>query len=99
MAKQQKKASRPHASLLTKLVVVALLAAIGLKLYDLREQVASAEAEKASYARAVEERSRENQALAADIEEGATPEKMEEIARNELGLVTPGEYVFFDTSN
>ena len=26
-------------------------------------------------------------------------EKMEEIARNELGLVTPGEYVFFDTSN
>ena len=99
MAKQQKKAARPHASLLTKLVVVALLAAIGLKLYDLRGQVAEAEQEKASYAQAVEERSRENQSLAADIEEGATPEKMEEIARNELGLVTPGEYIFFDTSN
>jgi cell division protein FtsB len=99
MAKQQKKAARPHASLLTKLVVVALLAAIGLKLYDLREQVAAAEMEKASYAQRVEDQSRENQALAKDLEEGFTPEKVEEIARRVLNLVRPGEYIFFDTSN
>ena len=99
MAKQQKKAARPHASLLTKLVVVALLAAIGLKLYDLREQVAAAEAEKASYTLAVEEQARENQSLEKDLEEGFTPEKVEEIARRVLNLVRPGEYIFFDTSN
>ena len=99
MAKATKKAARPHASLLTTLVIVAVLAAIGLQLYDLRGQVAAAEAERASYEQQVEEKSRENQSLADDIAQGATPEKMEEIARNELGLVTPGEYVFFDTSN
>lgn len=40
-----------------------------------------------------------NESLAADIAEGTTPEKMEELAREELGLVTPGEYVFYDVSN
>ena len=99
MAKKQQKKTRPHAGLLTKLVIVALLAAIGWQLYDLRGQVEHAEAEKDRYAQQVEERTRENQSLEADIAEGPTSEKMEEIARNELGLVTPGEYVFFDTSN
>ena len=41
---------------------------------------------------------RENDALAADIAEGPTREKIEEIARDELGLVTPNEYVFDDIS-
>lgn len=99
MAKQQQKKARPHAGLLTKLVIVALLAAIGWQLYGLRGQVERAEEEKARYAQQVEERTRENESLAEDIAEGPTSEKMEEIARNELGLVTPGEYVFFDTSN
>ena len=40
-----------------------------------------------------------NDALAADIAEGNTQEKMEEIARDELGYVSPGERVFIDTSN
>lgn len=99
MAQKQQKTARPHAGLLTKLVIVALLAAIGLQLYSLRGQVQAAELEKERYAQQVEAKTRENQSLAADIAEGATPEKMEEIAREELGLVTPGEYVFFDTSN
>jgi len=47
----------------------------------------------------VENVEEENEQLKKDIEEGTTPEKVEEIARNELGLVTPGEYVFYDTSN
>ena len=41
----------------------------------------------------------ENDALAADIAEGGTQEKMEEIARETLGLVYPGERVFIDKSN
>ena len=36
--------------------------------------------------------------LAADIAEGPTRENIEEIARDELGLVTPNEYVFDDVS-
>ena len=42
----------------------------------------------------MEGKRQENDALRADIEEGCTPEKMQEIARRELGWVLPGEYVF-----
>ena len=63
-------------------------------MYALREQVADAETEKARVAAEVEGKRQENDALAADIEEGCTPEKMQEIARRELGWLLPGEYVF-----
>ena len=96
---QSSKRTHAHASLLTKVVIVVLLAAIGWQLYELRDQVSAAQAEKEYYAQRVDVQQQENDALSADIAEGATPEKMEEIAREQLGLVTPGEYVFYDTSN
>ena len=61
--------------------------------------VESARAQRDSYADQVAELQQENDALKEDIAEGVTPEKIEEIARDELGYVTPGEYVFYDTSN
>ena len=94
---QQKK--RPRASLLTKIVLLVVLAAIGWQLYGLQSKVAAAQAEKERYAAQVAQTQRENEALAADIAEGPTREKVEEIARDELGLVTPNEYVFDDISN
>jgi len=101
MAKKETAAKRPRprAGLLTKLLIVVLLAAIGWQLYDLRQQVERAQQEKAQYEEQVTAKQQENDALEADIAEGATPEKMEEIARDELGLVKPDEYVFYDTSN
>ena len=80
--------------ILTKLLIVTLLAALICKVYALREQVSDAEAEKLRVAALVEGKRQENDALRADIEEGCTPEKMQEIARRELGWVLPGEYVF-----
>ena len=99
MAKSSKKQGRPRAGLLTKLAVLVLVAVLGWKLFDLQQQVQAAQAEKERYAAQVDRQQQINHALESDIEEGATPEKIEEIARAELGLVTPGEYVFFDTSN
>ena len=96
----KKPASKPvRAGLLTKLLIVVLLAALGWQLYGLRQQVQRAQRERDRYAGQVEEIRQENDALEADIAEGMTPEKVEEIARDQLGLVTPGEYVFFDISN
>jgi cell division protein FtsB len=92
--KHADKKPRPKASLLTKLVILMLLAAIGWKVYDLRGQLQAAQAEKEAYALQVEEQQQKNDALAADIAEGPTAEKIEEIARNELGYVKSGEYVF-----
>lgn len=98
-AAQAAKKPRPRAGLLTKVVILALLAAIGWQLHDLQDQVENARAQRDYYAAQVQEQQQENDALKADIAEGVTPEKIEEIARDELGLVTPGEYVIYDTSN
>ena len=99
MAQKAEKQKRPRAGLLTKLVIVALLGAIGWQLYGLQSKVADAQAEKEQYAAQVAKLRRENDALAADIAEGPTQEKIEEIARDKLGLVTRDEYVFEDISN
>lgn len=101
MAKKERaaKKARPRASLLTKAVILMLLAAMGWQLHALKGQVESAQAERDGYAAQVAEQQQKNDALKADIAEGATAEKIEEIARNELGYVTPGEYVIYDTSN
>ena len=95
MAKQQPKTNvrRRGGGLAIKLVLVLLLAGVGWQLYQLRDQVAAAQAEKERYETEVEILRQENDALAADIAEGTTEEKMEEVARKELGLVTQGEYV------
>lgn len=96
MAKQRKtpRAVKLRAGLLTKLLIVILLAALACEVFALREKVAGAEAERARVAALVEGKRQENAALAADIEEGCTPEKMQEIARRELGWALPNEYVF-----
>ena len=96
-AKQKKQ--RTRASFLTKLLVLLLLAGIGWQLFSLQGQVRAAQAEKAALAESVQAKQLENEALAADIAQGSTQEKNEEIARQELGLVYPGERVFYDTSN
>lgn len=92
------KKQHPRTGLLTKAVIAVLLATIGWQLYALRGQIADAQAEQARCAAQVEERQRENAALRADITEGPTEEKLEEIARDELGYVKPGEYVFDPTN-
>ena len=80
---------------LTKLLLLLLLLGISLQLYRLQGQVEAAQAEKDLLAAQVEVKRQDN-ALAADIAAGGTQEKMEEIARNELGMVFPGEYVLCD---
>ena len=42
----------------------------------------------------VQAQEQENAALAADIAEGATEDKMKEIAQEELGLISPNQRVF-----
>lgn len=85
---------RVHTSLAVKLLILALLAAAACRLYALQGEVAAAQAERDSVAAQVEIQRQKNDALSADIAEGATPEKMQEIARRELGWVLPGEYIF-----
>lgn len=97
MAKKEKKKTR--AGFFTKILILVLLVALGWQLYRLNGQIQSAEAEKAQLAADVQAQKQENDALADEIRNGSTQEQMEKTARNELGLVSPGEKIFYDVSN
>ena len=96
MAKNKKKRKSP-AGWMGVVILILFLMALGWRVYGLRVQVETARQERDRYQEQVEELQRENDTLSADIEEGVTQEKMEEIARDELGMVLPDEYVFYNT--
>ena len=91
--KQPKRRSR--GGILPKVLIVVVLVVIGVQLRSLHLQVQEAEAQRDALAQQVQDQQQENDALAADIAEGATDEKMQEIARDELGLGEPGEEVYY----
>ena len=94
----KKNVDRPRAGFLMKVIIVVLLVALGWKVYDLYGQIGAAEEEKARYIAQVAQMEQANAALEADIAEGPTEEKLQDIARDELGFVKPGEYVFDPTN-
>ena len=94
---QRQKSSQsggPEGGILTKVLILAVLVAIGVQLRSLHVQVQDAQAQRDALAAQVQAQQQENDALAADIAEGATEEKMKEIAREELGLISPNQRVF-----
>ena len=99
MATARTEKKRTRSTLLTKLLLVVLLGAMGLQLRSLHIQVQNAEAQRDQLAQQVQTQQQENDALAQDIAEGSTREKMLEMAREELGYVNPNEIVVYDVSN
>lgn len=98
MARAEKK-KRVKAGFFTKLLIFILVVALGWQLYHLHGQVQAAEAQKAQLSSQVEKQQQKNDALQKSINNGGSKEEMEEIARDELGMVSPGERVFYDVSN
>ena len=92
-------AKRKSGSLLLHLLLLLILAAMGWQLCHLRQQVSGAQAGKDQAAHDVEALRQENESLRQDIAEGPTDEKMKELARDELGMTAPDEYVFYDKTN
>lgn len=88
-----------RAGFLTKIVVVALLVYMALTLLDLRGKIRDAEEDLASYQAQVIEQQQINAELESDVANGNAQEKLEDIARYKLGLVEPGEKVFYDITN
>ena len=94
MAKPQKRHGK--AGLLFGALVILLLAALGWQLWRLQGQLSGARAQQAQHQAEVDGKQAENEALEQDIAEGGSQEKKEQIARDELGVVSPGEKVFYD---
>ncbi|MCI2058802.1 MAG: septum formation initiator family protein [Oscillibacter sp.] len=95
----EKKKKKNRAGFFTKLLLLVLLVALGWQLYRLHGQVEAARAQKAQLTAQVEQQKKDNAALQKGIDDGGSEEEMEKIARDELGLVSPGERVYHDTNN
>ena len=82
-----------------KLLLLVLIGALGWQLHHLRAQVEAAEAQKTQLTAQVRSQQQSNDKLQEAIDGGGTQSQMEEIAQDELGLVAPGDRVFYDVSN
>ena len=85
------------ASLLTKLVVLALLIGAATTLLNLQNKLAVAQEDLAQAQAEVAAQRQVNADLSDAVENSGDPERQANIARDKLGLVTPGEYVFYFT--
>lgn len=81
------------AGLVTKLVVLALLIGLSITLLDMRAQLQDAQAQKASLEQQAQSQQQVNADLRDAVENKDDPQRQEDIARNSLGLVEPGEYI------
>ena len=98
MAEQAKK-EKKRASLLTVLVIFVLLALLGVEPGHIRAQIDEAEAAQQELQAKLDAARQENDALSSALEKADDPEFLQELARDQLGYVTPGEKTFYDVSN
>ena len=79
-----------------RLVILALLAVLGWQLWRMQDQLETARTQEQQLRQQVQLQQQANDALQKSIDQGGSQEEMERIARDELGLVAPGERVFVD---
>ena len=94
---QRHKKRRFSVGTVSLVLALALAVILAWRLHGLHVQVAAAQAELDSYTAQVEELQEANESLRADLSAGATQDKMEDIARDELGLLHKDEHVFYHT--
>ena len=84
---------------LAGLLLLVLLILVGSHLLSLREEIRAAEAQKVELGEKIAAMEQENAALQAALEKAGDTEYLQELARDQLGLVAPEEKVFYDVSN
>ena len=90
MKKKQKRAS----GFLTGILLLVVLLWVGIQLYRMQEQLKTARAEEEALAQEIAQVEKENAQLQEDLDNADNPELIEEIAREDLGMVVQGEMVF-----
>ncbi len=92
--KTQKKPPKKLGGRLMGGVLLLLFLAASVQLVELLGDLQEARAEEAAYAQQKAALEQENARLEADIARSGDPDTVANIARDELGLVAPGEKVF-----
>ena len=84
---------------LMALLLAALILYGGMALLDVTRQIRRAEAVLQELKTAEAALEARNAALRYDMEHAGQPEVIAEIAREKLGLVMPGETIYYDAGN
>ena len=90
---------KKRTSLIAALVVLIMLILVGMQLLRIRDQLIAARVERDVLAEQVAKQEQENRTLEAALERAEDPEYLQELARDELGMVSPGQKDFYDVSN
>ena len=88
-----------RSSIFIKIVILALIVYAAITLVSAKNRIAAAQADQAALQAQVDAALRENAALEYDVAHAGDPETIESIARTKLGLVMPGEKIFYDVGN
>lgn len=88
-----------RSSIFTKIVILALIVYAAISLTTTKSRIATAEADRVLLQAKVDAALQENAELEYDIKHAGDPDTIAEIARSKLGLVMPGEKIFYDVSN
>lgn len=88
-----------HSSIFMKIVILALLLYAGITLTNTKNRITQAREDQAQLQSAVDAARQENAELEYNIAHAGDPETIASIARAKLGLVMPGEKVFYDVNN
>ena len=83
----------------TLIVIAVLLILVSAELLHMREQIAKAAAEQETLEMQLAAQKQENASLEAALGKSDDLEYLQELARSELGYVTPGEKDFYDISS
>ena len=86
-------------SALTLIVIGVLLAIVVTELVRMDQQIEAAQAEQASLETQLAAQKQENASLEAALDKAEDLEYLQELARSELGYVTPGEKDFYDVAS
>ena len=85
-----------RSKIITRIIVFALVVYACISLINLRGRIENVNAELGGVRRAVSDLEVSNAQLEYEIENHNDPDVIADIARSELGLVLPGEIVFYD---
>lgn len=87
------------AGIITKIVIAALLVYAVVSLVTVRSKTAALNAQTQQLQQQVTDMTQSNAELEYKIGHSEDADTIEEIARDKLGLVKPGEKIFYDMSN
>jgi len=88
-----------RASIITKVVIISLIVYALISLAGMKQKIEDATLEQLELQQLVEVAMQKNAELSYAIQHAGDDETIEDIARSKLGLVRPGEIIFYDQSN